>query len=69
MRRINQPERVNVFGNSYTIEKVIRNNLFIDEGDPYNEILANKSINQIKSLRIFKTVNSKIEGLVGGGRA
>jgi len=54
-------ERVNIFGNSYTIEKVIRNNLIIDEGDPYNEILANKSINQIKSLRIFKTVDSKIE--------
>ena len=29
--------------------------------DPYNEILANKSINEIKSLRIFKSVTSKIE--------
>ena len=54
-------ERVNIFGNSYTNEKVIRNNLIIDEGDPYNEILTNKSINQIKSLRIFKTVEKNIE--------
>ncbi len=57
----NYVERVNIFGNSYTDEKVIRNNLIIDEGDPYNEILANKSINEIKSLRIFKSVTSKIE--------
>ena len=54
-------ERINIFGNSYTNEKVIRNNLIVDEGDPYNEILANKSINQIKSLRIFKTVEKNIE--------
>ncbi len=54
-------ERVNIFGNTYTIEKVIRNNLIIDEGDPYNEILTNKSINQVKSLRIFKTVKSTVE--------
>jgi len=54
-------ERVNILGNSYTDEKVIRNNLIIDEGDPYNKILANKSINQVKSLRIFKTVESTIK--------
>ena len=54
-------ERVNILGNSYTDEKVIRNNLIIDEGDPYNKILANKSINQVKSLRIFKTVESTIQ--------
>ena len=28
----NYVERVNIFGNSYTDEKVIRNNLIIDEG-------------------------------------
>ena len=54
-------ERINIFGNSYTDEKVVRNNLIIDEGDPYNEILANKSINEIKSLRIFKSVVSNVE--------
>ena len=28
--------------------------MFIDEGDPYNEILSNKSINEIKSLNFFR---------------
>ena len=49
-------ERVNIYGNFITSENVIRNSLIIDEGDPYNKILLNKSINQIKSRRIFKTV-------------
>ncbi len=53
-------ERINIFGNNITKETVIRNQLEIDEGDPYNEILANKSINNIKSLNFFKNVNSEI---------
>ena len=47
-------ERINIYGNSITRENVIRNQLIIDEGDPYNEILAKKSINEIKSLNLFK---------------
>ena len=53
-------ERVNVFGNFNTIEEVIRNNLIVDEGDPLNQVLYNKSINKMRSLGIFKTVNSEI---------
>ena len=53
-------ERVNIYGNFITSENVIRNSLIIDEGDPYNKILLNKSINQIKSRRIFKTVKETI---------
>ena len=53
-------ERINIFGNNVTKETVIRNQLEIDEGDPYNEILANKSINNLKSLNFFKNVNSEI---------
>ena len=53
-------ERVNIYGNFITSENVIRNSLIIDEGDPYNKILVNKSINQIKSRRIFKTVKETI---------
>ena len=53
-------ERINIYGNNVTEEKVIRNQLIIDEGDPYNEILKTKSINNIKSLNFFKTVNSEI---------
>ena len=48
-------ERINIFGNNITIEEVIRNKLIVDEGDPFNELLFNKSIDNIKSLNIFKT--------------
>ena len=53
-------ERINIFGNNVTRENVIRNQLEIDEGDPYNEILANKSINNIKNLNFFKSVKSNV---------
>ncbi len=53
-------EKINIFGNNITREGVIRNQLFIDEGDPYNEILSNKSINEIKSLNFFRNVSSEI---------
>ena len=39
---------------------MVRNKLIVDEGDPYNELLFNKSINEIKSLGIFKSVKSEI---------
>ena len=52
--------RINIFGNNITEENVIRNQLIIDEGDPYNEILLSKSVNNIKSLNIFKSVKQEI---------
>ena len=54
-------EKINISGNSYTIEEVIRNSLIVDEGDPYNELLFGKSINLIKSKGIFKSVKSNIQ--------
>ena len=53
-------ERINILGNNVTRESVIRNQLEIDEGDPYNEILAKKSENNLKSLNFFKSVKSRI---------
>ncbi len=53
-------ERINLFGNYITNEKVIRNQLFADEGDPYNEILVNNSINEIRALGIFGNVKKKV---------
>ncbi len=53
-------DKINIFGNFITEEKVIRNSLIVDEGDPYNKILFDKSINNVKSSGIFKTVKSKI---------
>ncbi len=53
-------EKINIFGNNVTMEHVIRNQLVIDEGDPYNEILAKKSENNIKSLNFFRSVKTDI---------
>ena len=53
-------KKINIFGNNITRENVIRNQFYIDEGDPYNDILAKKSINEIKSLNFFKNVESQI---------
>ena len=54
-------ERIDIFGNYITEENVIRNSLLIDEGDAYNEILWNKSINEIKSRNIFGKVKFKVK--------
>ena len=54
-------EKINISGNYSTLEEVIRNNLIVDEGDPLNEILFNKSINNLKSLGIFKKVKTNIK--------
>ena len=54
-------EKINISGNYNTLEEVVRNNLIIDEGDPFNEILFNKSINNIQSLGIFKKVKTDIK--------
>ena len=53
-------KKINIFGNNITRENVIRNQFYIDEGDPYNDILAKKSINEIKSLNFFNNVESQI---------
>ena len=53
-------DKINIFGNFITEEKVIRNALIVDEGDAYNKILFDKSINKVKSSGIFKNVKSKI---------
>ena len=53
-------ERLNIIGNYTTIEEVVRNKLIVDEGDPLNNLLFNKSINEIKSLGIFKSVDYEL---------
>ena len=53
-------EKINIYGNNVTREEVIRNNLEIDEGDPYNKILQLKSVNNLKSLNFFKQVDAEI---------
>ena len=53
-------KKINIFGNNVTQENVIRNQFEIDEGDPFNNILAKKTINSIKSLGFFKDVKEEI---------
>jgi outer membrane protein insertion porin family len=53
-------KKINILGNNVTIEDVIRNELDLDEGDPFNYALYSRSINNIKSLNIFKSVSSEI---------
>jgi len=52
-------EKINIFGNNITREDVIRNNLIVDEGDAFNEILFTKTINNLKSLNFFSKVESE----------
>jgi outer membrane protein insertion porin family len=53
-------KKINILGNNVTIEDVIRNEFIIDEGDPFNNILFQKSINNIKATNIFKSVTGDI---------
>ena len=53
-------ERINIFGNNVTKESVIRNQIEIDEGDPFNSILYTKSLNNIKSLNFFENVEGEV---------
>ncbi len=53
-------ERINIFGNNITRESVIRNQIEIDEGDPFNQILYAKSLNNIKALNFFEKVEGEI---------
>ena len=54
-------EKINILGNNITEESVIRSVLEVDEGDPFNELLQKKSIISVRSLGIFKSVQSTIE--------
>ena len=53
-------KRVNIIGNNITEERVIRDLLEVDEGDPFNKLLHAKSINNLKSRNIFQDVQTKI---------
>ena len=53
-------KRVDLFGNNVTRENVIRNQFEIDEGDFYNKILFNKTLNNLKSLNFFKSVDGQV---------
>ncbi len=53
-------KKINIKGNNITEERVIRDMLEVDEGDPFNKLLHAKSINNLKARGIFQEVESKI---------
>ena len=53
-------EKINFFGNNITQEDVLRNKLLTDEGDPFNQLLHAKSLNNLRSLNFFKKVDAKV---------
>ena len=52
--------KINILGNNFTSEKFIRDQLIVDEGDPFNKILHNKGLNKLRSKNLFSKVESKI---------
>ena len=54
-------ERIDVFGNSVTDESVIRSELLVDEGDPFNKLKFEKSIAKLKARNLFGEVKYKIQ--------
>ena len=56
----------NILGNNITEERVIRDMLEVDEGDPFNKLLHAKSINNLKARGIFQDVKTKIVDTTDG---
>ena len=56
-------EKINIMGNNITREEVIRNNLLVDEGDAFNELLQTRTLNNLKSLNFFSKVESEIQDI------
>ena len=52
-------EKINIAGNTVTNDSVIRGELLVDEGDPFSELLVNKSINKIKGRNLFGKVEQR----------
>ena len=50
-------DRIDIVGNTRTLDYVIRRELNLSEGDAYNRVLVERSRNQIRALGFFKDVN------------
>ena len=53
-------EKINIQGNTVTDESVVRSELLIDEGDPFNKLNLDKSIAKLKSRNIFGEIETNI---------
>ena len=50
-------DRIDIIGNTRTLDYVIRREMNVAEGDAYNRVLVDRSKNQIRGLGFFKDVN------------
>ena len=50
-------ERIDVVGNTRTLDPVVRRELLVVEGDAYNRVLVDRSKNQVRALGFFKDVS------------
>ncbi len=50
-------ERINIKGNTRTLDKVIRREIRLAEGDAFNRVLVDRSRARVRSLGYFKQVN------------
>lgn len=50
-------ERIDIIGNTVTLDPVIRREMRLAEGDAYNRVLVDRSKTEIKRLDFFKTVD------------
>jgi outer membrane protein insertion porin family len=49
-------ERVNILGNTSTLDRVIRREMMVSEGDAFNRVLLDRSRQQIRALGFFRNV-------------
>ncbi|HSC19474.1 MAG TPA: outer membrane protein assembly factor BamA [Rhizomicrobium sp.] len=52
-------EKINIVGNTRTLDKVIRREIRLVEGDAFNRVLVDRSRTRIRSLGFFKDVDIK----------
>jgi outer membrane protein insertion porin family len=52
-------ERIDIIGNTQTLDHVIRREMQVTEGDAYNRVLVDRSKAQIRNLGFFKDVDIK----------
>ena len=53
-------ERIDVIGNTITDEAVVRSELLLDEGDPFNFLKLDQSMARLKSRNIFGEIKKKV---------
>lgn len=56
-------ERIDIVGNTTTLDRVIRREMELVEGDKYNQVLMDRSLNRIKALGFFS--DAKMDRLPG----